>query len=61
VWIALWVLIGVAGLVIVAIPAIHLFGHVRVLGREVRRISRELREASAALQQATGDLSRTRH
>jgi len=61
VWIGLWVLIGVAGLIVVAIPAVHLFRHVRVLGREVRRISRELREASAALQQAAGDLSRTRH
>jgi hypothetical protein len=61
VWIALWVLLGVVGVLVVAVPAARLFGHVRVLNREVRRISRELRDASAALQQAAGELSRTRH
>ncbi|HEY3603822.1 MAG TPA: hypothetical protein VGL04_04055 [Sporichthyaceae bacterium] len=60
-WIALWVLLGVAGLIAIAIPAVRLFWHVRVLGREVRRVSRDLRDASAALQQASDDLPRNRH
>jgi hypothetical protein len=60
VWIALWVVLGVAGLIAIAIPAIRLFGHVRVLGREVRRVSRDLKDASAALQQATDEMSRSR-
>lgn len=61
VWIALWVVLGVAGIIAIAIPAVHLFRHVRVLTREVRRVSRELKDASAALQQATDDMSRSRH
>jgi biopolymer transport protein ExbB/TolQ len=60
VWIALWVLLGVAGLLVVAIPAVKLFGHVRVLNREVRRVSRELRDAGEALSEAAGELSRPR-
>ena len=61
VWIALWVLLGVAGLIAIAIPAARLFGHVRVLNREVRRVSRDLKDASAALARATEDMSRSRH
>jgi hypothetical protein len=60
VWIALWVMLGVAGLIAIAIPATRLFRHAKVLSREVRRVSADLQDASAALARATEDLSRSR-
>jgi len=60
VWIALWVLLGVAGLIAIAIPALRLFRHVKVLSREVRRVSRDLKDAGAALARATEEMSRSR-
>jgi hypothetical protein len=61
VWIAVWVVLGIIGLIAITIPAVRLFGHVRVLSREVRRVSRDLKDAGAALQQATEEMSRPRH
>lgn len=54
--VALWVLIGTAGVAVLVIPALRLWRAVRGLGREVKRVAGELREAGDALQSAAARL-----
>lgn len=54
--VALWVVLGLAGIVFLVFPTLALWHTVKALGREVERVSVELGEAGAALEQASRKL-----
>lgn len=54
--VALWVAIGLAGVIFLVFPTLALWRTVKTLGREVKRVSVELGAAGAALEQASRKL-----
>jgi hypothetical protein len=54
--VAVWVLCGVLGVLVLVVPTLRLWRIVKQLGREVGRVSDQLAEASTQLDVAARDL-----
>jgi hypothetical protein len=54
--VAVWVVCGVLGVLVLVVPTLRLWRIVKQLGREVGRVSDELAEASTRLDVAARDL-----
>ena len=54
--VAVWVVCGVLGVLVLVVPTLRLWRIVKQLGREVGRVSDELVEASTQLDVAARDL-----
>jgi hypothetical protein len=54
--VAVWVVFGVLGVLVLVLPTLRLWRIVKQLGREVSRVSEDLVEASTQLDVAARDL-----